>query len=60
MAPGAPPPGHLLGIRPRQTLQAAQRGRRLRRAHLPGHPLPHPTHGRRQTNSEEGNDRGKK
>ena len=47
---GTPPPGHRLGIRPRQTLQATQRGRQVRRTHLPGHPLPDPSHGRRQTN----------
>jgi len=54
MAPGTPPPGHRLGIRPRQTLQATQRGRRVRRTHLPRHPLPDPPQGRRKTNNQEG------
>jgi len=53
MAPGTPPPGHHLGIRPRQTLQTTQHSRQVRRTHLPRHPLPHPPKSRRQNNNQE-------
>lgn len=54
MDPRALPPGHRMGIRPRQTLQATQHGRRIHRTHLPRHPLPQPHRSRRQTNHKEG------
>ena len=50
LAPGPLPPGHRLGVRRRQALQTPRLGRRVHRAHLPGHTLPDTP--RRKTNNK--------
>ena len=52
LAPGPLPPGHCLGIRRRQALQTPRLGRRVHRAHLPGHTLPDTPRRRRKTHSQ--------